>query len=75
MQIAKNKSTIIQKKKKKKKKKLDPFGHYREISDLGLDVLTSLSLGQYIKASIWGFPVMTSLLVNKWYLTESEVFM
>ena len=29
-----------------------PFGHYREISDLGLDVLTSLLLGQYIKASV-----------------------
>ena len=41
------------------------FGHYREISDLGLDVLTSLSLGQYIKASVWDFPVMTSLSVNK----------
>ena len=29
-----------------------PFRHYREISDLGLNVLTSLSLGQYIKASV-----------------------
>ena len=36
-----------------------------EISDLGLDVLTSLSLGQYIKASVWDFPVMASLSVNK----------
>ena len=43
------------------------FGHYREISDLGLNVLTSLSLGQYIKASVRDFPVMTSLSVNKYY--------
>ena len=35
------------------------WGHYREISDQGLDVLTSLSLGQYIKAEVWDFPVMT----------------
>ena len=35
------------------------WGHYREISDRGLDVLTSLSLGQYIKAEVWDFPVMT----------------
>ena len=35
---------------------------------LGLDVLTSLSLGQYIKASVWDFPAMTSLSVNKWYV-------
>ena len=34
------------------------------------DVLTSLSLGQYIKASVWDFPVMTSLSVNKWYVTS-----
>ena len=33
-------------------------------SGLGLNVLTSLSLGQYIKASVWDFPVMTSLSVN-----------
>ena len=31
------------------------FGHYREISDLSLDVMTSLSLGQYIKGSVWAF--------------------
>ena len=40
----------------------------RKRRDLGLDVLTSLSLGQYIKASVWDFPVMTSLSVNKWYV-------
>ena len=42
-------------------------GYYREISDLGLDVLTALSLGQYclsrtdryIKAKVWDFPVTT----------------
>ena len=28
-------------------------------------VLTSLLLGQYIKASVWDFPLMTSLSVNK----------
>ena len=38
---------------------------FREISDLRLNVLISLSLGQYIKASVWDFPVMTSLSVNK----------
>ena len=27
----------------------------------------SLSLLQYIKPSVWDFPIMTSLLVNKWY--------
>ena len=32
---------------------------------LGVDVLISLSLGQYIKASVWDFPLMTSLSVNK----------
>ena len=31
----------------------------REISDLNLDVLTLLLLGQYIKASVWDFPAMT----------------
>ena len=38
------------------------WGHYRETSDRGLawlDVSTSLSLGQYIKAEVWDFPVMT----------------
>ena len=39
-----------------------------KIADLGLDVLTSLSLGQYIKTSVQDFPVMTSLAVNKWYV-------
>ena len=34
------------------------------------DVLTSLSLSQCIKASVWDFPVMTSLSVNKWYLNN-----
>ena len=33
--------------------------HYREISDRGFNVLTSLSLGQYIKVSVWDFPAMT----------------
>ena len=37
------------------------FGPYREISDLTINVLTK----QYIKASVWHFPVMTSLLVNE----------
>ena len=32
--------------------------------------LTSQSLGQYIKTSVWDFPVMTSLWVNKWYIIE-----
>ena len=41
-----------------------------EIPDLDLEVLTSLSLGQYIKASVWDFPVMTSLSVNKWYVNR-----
>ena len=38
--------------------------------NLGLGVLTSLSLGQYIKASrsVSDFPVMTSLSVNKYYI-------
>ena len=44
-----------------------PFSHYRQISDLGLDGLTSISLGQYIKALVWDFPLMTSLLVSKRY--------
>ena len=35
------------------------FGHCREILDVGLDVLTSLSLCQYIKVSVWDFPVLT----------------
>ena len=30
--------------------------------------LSLLSLGQYIKALIRDFPVMTSLSVNKWYI-------
>ena len=30
------------------------WDHFREISDRGLDV----SLGQYIKAVVWDFPVM-----------------
>ena len=46
------------------KKITRPFGHYREISDLGLDV--------YIKASVLDFPVMTSLSVNKWYFNDTE---
>ena len=39
----------------------------QEISDQGLDVLTSLSLGQYTKVLVWDFPVMSSLSVIKWY--------
>ena len=35
----------------------------REISNIGLVALTSLSLGQYGKASVWDFPVTTSLSV------------
>ena len=35
------------------------WGHYREISDRGLDVLTERQRGQYIKAEVWDFPVMT----------------
>ena len=35
------------------------YSYYREISDFGLDELTSLSLSQYIKAEVWEFPVMT----------------
>ena len=42
----------------------------REISDLGLNVLTSLSLGQYIKAEVWDFPVMPDRTeeVNKLFI-------
>ena len=43
------------------------FRHYKEISDLSLDVLTSRFHGQHIKALVCDFPVMTSLLVKKWY--------
>ena len=50
-----------------------PFSHYREISDLSLDVLTLLSLGQY--TTVWGFPVMTSLSVNKWYISAYRTSM
>ena len=40
----------------------------------GPTVLTSLSLGQYGKASVWDFPLTTSLSVIKWLLlTEFEV--
>ena len=35
------------------------WGHYREISVWGLDLLTEWLRGQYIKASVWDFPVMT----------------
>ena len=40
-----------------------PFDHYWKISNLGLPL--SLSLGQYGKASVWYFPVTTSLSVIK----------
>ena len=32
------------------------------------------SLGQYIKALVWDFPVMTSLSVNKWYLFNEYLY-
>ena len=32
----------------------------------------SLSLGQYINASVWDFPVMTSLSVDKWYVINDN---
>ena len=35
------------------------WGHYREISDRGLDALTERKRGQYIKVEVWDFPVMT----------------
>ena len=35
------------------------------ISDLSLEVLISLSLGEYFEALVWNFPVMTSLSVYK----------
>ena len=38
---------------------------YGKISNLGLAVFTSLSFGQYKKASVSYFPVKTSLSVNK----------
>ena len=34
------------------------WGHYRGISDRGLDVLTERQRGQYIKDEVWDFPVM-----------------
>ena len=40
-------------------------GLYYKMSNLVLAVLTSLSLGQYSKASVWNFTVKTSLSVNK----------
>ena len=38
-----------------------------------LDVLTSLLLRQYIKASVRYFPVMTSLSVNKWMYSVMQL--
>ena len=35
------------------------WGHYREISDRGLDVLTERQRGQYIRTEVWDFPLMT----------------
>ena len=35
------------------------WGHYLEISDCGLDILNERYQDQYIKASVWDFPVMT----------------
>jgi hypothetical protein len=42
-----------------------PFGQYGKIFNLGLAVLTSLSLGQYSKTSVGYFPVLPSLSVSK----------
>ena len=44
------------------------WGHYREISDRGLDVLTKRLRGQYIKAEVWDFPVMTERTRLRSYL-------
>ena len=51
--------------------------HYREISDRGLDVLTSVSLGQYIKAEVWDFPVMTKRrrLISIYYMAFLTLFL
>jgi len=40
------------------------------MSDRGLDVLTSLSLGQYLKAEVWDFPVMSERTRLTSYLAE-----
>ena len=36
------------------------------------DVLISLSLGEYIKALVCDFPVMTTLSVNKGYIIQNN---
>ena len=38
------------------------WGHYREISDRGLDALTEWWRGQYIQADVLDFPVTTERL-------------
>jgi len=48
-----------------KNKELKHNSHCKEA------VYFTILLGQYIKASVWDFPVMTSLSVNKWYLIGS----
>lgn len=37
------------------------WGHYREISDWGLNVLNAWQQGQSVKAKVWNFTVMTKL--------------
>ena len=44
------------------------WGHYREISDRGLDVLTQRLQGQYIKTEVWDFLVMTEWTRLRSYL-------
>ena len=43
-------------------------GHYREISDQGPGVLTERKQGQYIKAEVWDFPLMTQRMRLRSYL-------
>jgi hypothetical protein len=49
----------------KKLTDLNRSGSDGKISNLGLAVLTSLSLGQYSKTSVGYFPVLPSLSVSK----------
>ena len=48
-----------------------PFGQYGKISNLGVAVLTSQSLGQYSKTSVGYFPVQPSLSVSKLLISRS----
>ena len=53
--------------------KWPPFGHYiyREMSDLGLDVLTGRAISRSIHQGLGlRVPVMSSLSLNKWYLLK-----